>query len=77
MILETAIFCRHCGASESSGWDVEESEHYAESFDDDFNYDEFIQNEFPDASPRSKITWRTIVTVIVLLGFVIAMLMSY
>ena len=55
----TATFCRHCGASDESGWGEEQREvpdlptGYSEE-DDDFDYDEYLSREFPDQSPEGK-----------------------
>lgn len=75
MILERADFCRHCGASESSGW-ADTSEHYAGTDEDDFDYDEFIANEFPDASQNIKRDWKSLVVILVLVGFLLAFVLS-
>lgn len=61
--------CRECGASEDSGWsdDLTAS---AEELDDDFDYDEFVQREFPEhaAAPRkgSPKIWLTAIIVLLL-----------
>ncbi len=54
-----ATFCRQCGASEESGWDLAEDYRarlpvgYGE--DDDFDYDEYLADEFPQhADPRHR-----------------------
>jgi hypothetical protein len=54
-----AVFCRECGAEEEMGWS-EDAETYAEADipgvyggDDDFDYDEFLEKEFPGEAPVS------------------------
>ncbi len=54
-----AASCRECGASDESGWDDDDgiagafSEAYAP--DTDFDYDEFINREFPEhAEPSAE-----------------------
>ncbi|QDV70663.1 hypothetical protein Poly24_43890 [Rosistilla carotiformis] len=75
MILETATFCRHCGASDASGWQ-DETEGYADDMsDDDFDYDEFLQREFPgDAPPRRD--FKSFVIIVLLICFVGGLLLS-
>lgn len=62
-----ASFCRECGASDDSGWSLEEEEGFAS--DDDFDYDEFLDREFSIAkpiSPRDKFRRMFTVAIIVL-----------
>ncbi len=40
-----ANFCRHCGSSDADGW----SEGWADDSEDDFDYEEFVEDNF---SPR-------------------------
>ncbi len=40
-----ANFCRHCGSSDADGW----SEEWADDSEDDFDYEEFVEDNF---SPR-------------------------
>jgi hypothetical protein len=74
----SATFCRHCGASEESGWGQDDDEEgldlpegYREDddeFDDDeFDYDEFIAREFPDQAPQGKPSGRRFQLAVVLL----------
>ena len=52
-----ASFCRHCGASEESGWNESEADLYDHNAgyadDDDFDYNEFITREFADRTSQS------------------------
>jgi hypothetical protein len=53
-----AKFCRECGASDDSGWGDEAEEGFAGGgySDDDFDYDEFVEREFPENAPSRG--WR-------------------
>lgn len=67
-----ALACRECGADHASGWRREADTYDAlgES-DDEFDYDEFVQNEFGSPiKPRgiSTIWWITAVVVLVALS---------
>jgi hypothetical protein len=69
-----AIFCRHCGSSESDGWRDNE-EGFADSHDDDFDYDEFVENEFADdgvshalTNQKTKSIWRLVAVILLLLA---------
>jgi hypothetical protein len=44
-----ARFCRQCGASDDSGWGDPQ-----EDSEDDFDYDEFVRQEFPEQVPLSS-----------------------
>lgn len=58
-----AKFCRSCGASEDQGWRAEDSWNDESSGGygaDDFDYEEFIAQEFPQneiAKPKRLIWW--------------------
>lgn len=80
MIAESAVFCRSCGASEESGWG-ETEEGWSDSGDDEFDYDEFVRDEFPShvaqkSEPKKLIilvllisfTFGTIIGVLQILG---------
>src|SRR5438093_10067022 len=78
----SAKFCRHCGASDDCGWgggggedeDDEELDlptgHREE--DDEFDYDEFLAEEFPEQAPegedQAKRRFQATVIVLVCLG---------
>ena len=58
-----AVFCRVCGASEDSGWNTDEDWEATESYegyvDEEFDYDEFVQREFPSHMPKNNSgSWR-------------------
>lgn len=62
-----ASFCRECGASDDSGWNLEEEEGFASA--DDFDYDEFLDREFSirrPISPRDKLRRMFTVAIIAL-----------
>lgn len=67
-----ALACRECGADHNSGWRLEAGTYDAlgES-EDEFDYDEFVQNEFGNSvKPRGirTIWWITAVVVLVALS---------
>ncbi|TWU44067.1 hypothetical protein Q31b_16020 [Novipirellula aureliae] len=70
-VQEYAKACPHCGSSDSDGW-ADETDSFSDD-DDDFDYDQFIQDEFADDSVvTSKLkTWQIAVIVLVLLSFVL------
>ena len=64
-----AKFCRYCGSSESDGWRDE-----TESEISDFDYDEYIAENFPSNRQPTSISplWRIVALVLLilfLLGF--------
>ena len=71
-----AISCRECGSDDETGWSESAGE-WEENVaspgygsDDDFDYDEFIANEFPGhgraPAPGGRWTWTIVVTVVTL-----------
>lgn len=67
-----ATFCRYCGSSESDGWRDE-----FESDDDDFDYDEYISENFSSSvvPTGQKRIWQIIALVLLLL-FLLRSLLS-
>ena len=70
--------CKRCGSSDDDGW----SDHAHEgdlddNLDDDFDYDEFIENEFPEGQRSTSLhpLWKGVVFVLLAL-FVILTLMQ-
>lgn len=60
--------CPGCGSDESTGWSEHAQAQSLDLPDDEFNYDEFVQQEFGKAKqPRPHWIW--IATAIVLLAF--------
>lgn len=73
-IADDAKFCRHCGSSDSDGW----RDDYEDEVDDDFDYEEFVEQNF---SPRATNTgtdplWR-LVAVVLLLAFLFGTLFVF
>ncbi|QDT13540.1 DUF7577 domain-containing protein [Planctomycetes bacterium K23_9] len=73
-IAANARFCRHCGSSGDDGWRDDE-EGFSESYDDDFDYDEFVQDEFADDGVSHALTnkgtkpfWRLVAAILLLLA---------
>lgn len=69
-----AKFCRHCGSSDSDGWRDDE-EGFADSYGEDFDYDEFVQDEFagedishPLTNTKTKTGWRLVAVILLLLA---------
>lgn len=71
-----ASFCRECGASDDSGWNLENEEGFAS--DDDFDYDEFLDREFSITRPSSQRQQlqRTLTVAIIILTCVSLTLLS-
>lgn len=49
-----AKVCRECGADDFAGWNTEEDYSHAFPEMDDFDYDEFVSNEFGGAEVKPK-----------------------
>ena len=49
----TAAACRECGSDDETGWSAKSDQH-AEGYDDEFDYDEFVANEFPDSARHAS-----------------------
>lgn len=69
-ILDTAKFCQHCGSSESDGWS--ERALYGDSTSheqDDFDYEEFIADEFGEQpfKTETRNLWRLVAFVLLIL----------
>ena len=63
-IRSDAKFCRHCGSSESDGWRDE-----YESDDEEFDYDDYISEEFGTSvtNTRTRPLWRLVAVVLLIL----------
>ena len=61
-----ARFCRHCGSSDSDGWRDEED---YDTDVDDFNYDEYVQQNFPESvtNTETRPIWRLVAVVLLAL----------
>ncbi len=62
--------CPGCGSDESTGWSDHAQVQSLDLPDDEFNYDEFVEQEFGKAKSRRP-HWFWIATAIVLLGLTI------
>ncbi len=69
-------FCRHCGGSEESGWGDDWQDEYGRQEDDDFDYDEFVRNEFPEQAIHRVPSRRRALTRIVALLLIIVLAWS-
>jgi hypothetical protein len=73
-----ARFCRHCGASDDSGWNDGEADDGLSAADaeDDFDYDDYLRREFPDhAPPDPQRSLRKALVTFVVLAVALAMLL--
>jgi predicted amidophosphoribosyltransferase len=51
-----ALFCRQCGADTESGWnDDSPADPPAGYYDDDFDYAEFLRDEFPEQAESAPL----------------------
>jgi uncharacterized membrane protein YvbJ len=59
-----ARFCRHCGSSDADGWSEED-----ETDMDDFDYEQFVEENFTTGSTntRTRPLWRLVAVVLLLL----------
>lgn len=72
VVRQNAKFCRECGADDSAGWDEHPDTDYGDyEHGEDFDYDEFVRNEFPDHATPAK---KNPVLVIVVILLLVAML---
>lgn len=70
-----AAACPHCGSDEQTGWSEGT---YLDGIDlnDDFDYEEALNEEFSTPGKKKSITTRVIVAAVLLLIFLIALLRS-
>ena len=72
MVPRNARFCRECGADDAVGWDEDPDADYDDyEHGEDFDYDEFVRNEFPEHATTSG---KNPLVVIVVLLLLLAML---
>ena len=70
-----AKICRECGASDDCGWNEDAfDDHYGEFDEDDFDYDEFVANEFPEQSNRAPNPWMGAVILAIILSLMLTLL---
>lgn len=67
--------CPHCSADDRSGWKEDNSYDGLDLPDEEFNYDEFIENEFGNSSPGNKLhpLWQ-ITGIVLLVLFILGLL---
>ena len=72
-----AAACSECGADETTGWTDAEYE----DPDEEFDYDEFVQREFPSDAPPGNLDVKRIaiasVIIIVLAAFLLLTIFGY
>jgi sarcosine oxidase delta subunit len=70
-----AKFCQHCGSSDADGWRDESGD---DAGDDDFDYDEFVEENFSGRATNTKTRplWR-LVAVVLLLAFLFGTLVLF
>ncbi len=77
-VRSTAVACPHCGSDEETGWAEEDAAEYEE---DDFDYDDYIQREFPQHSEQPEWSWKKswvkIVALLLLLTMLFSLLLAF
>jgi hypothetical protein len=65
--------CKRCGSSDSDGWS---DNAYEGDLEEDFDYDEFVENEFSEGHTSTSLHpfWRTVVFVLLALFLLLAIL---
>jgi uncharacterized membrane protein YvbJ len=74
-IRDDARFCRDCGSSDADGW---QDEYGDDVGDDDFDYEEFVEENFSGraTNTRTRPLWR-LVAVVLLLAFLFGTLVLF
>ena len=81
-VLTTARMCRACGADADCGWngaDWSADGDDGDAFEDDFDYDEFVRREFPEAQAGRTAAksgpgfWVSVVLFLVLVSLLLSM----
>ena len=66
-----ATVCDHCGSSASDGW----REPDADSYEDDFDYDEFVRDQLSEANFSTTVPavwrWTTLLLLALIGGFLL------
>lgn len=71
-----ALACPECGADDRSGWREDADAVDSGLPDDDFDYEEFVKNEFGNGAPsRFHLGW-WITAILLLLAFALWLLLS-
>lgn len=73
--------CPACGSCDETGWSEAATEGYADGGyeeDDEFDYDEFVEREFPEKSglPTTKNWGTTLVIVLICLAMALTVVLS-
>jgi hypothetical protein len=78
-----AKFCQHCGSSDADGWRDEYGDDAGDDAgddvgDDDFDYEEFVEENFAGraTNTRTRPLWR-LVAVVLLLAFLFGTLVLF
>lgn len=66
--------CPQCGSDETTGWSEAARSDGLDLPDENFNYDEFVEREFPGAAPKPRgISWLWwVVALALLVAFALA-----
>ena len=74
-----ARICRSCGANDECGWNDDDQFGYSdgEYSQDDFDYDDFVANEFPDPTHVSDAGTRKMWLRLVILALLAAMFLGF
>ena len=70
-----ARLCRECGADEDCGWNEDEFDNHYDEFDeDDFDYDRFVAEEFPEQAVAAPQPWLGAVVLAVIISLLLTLL---
>ena len=78
-VIVGARVCRSCGASDDCGWNDENEFGNSDGGygEDDFDYDDFVANEFPDPTQVSTAETRKMWIRLVIHALLTAMILGY
>lgn len=75
----SARSCPECGADDETGWrDAYDRFHSVPGVDDDFDYDEFVENEFgdkPKLKPKGMKWWVWVTAMLVIVALLLLFLL--
>lgn len=71
--------CPECGADEATGWSEKAQGQRLGLPDDDFDYDEFVRNEFggEDRRPKRGLAWGWIVVAAILVLILLSWFLKF
>lgn len=75
-VKSTATACPHCGSDDQTGWSDRDGD-ASESYEDDFDYDEYIAEEFPEHLEGSRAPdnyWTRVIIIVLLAATVLGMI---